>query len=167
MLKGKFGLKIGFFKNWICESRWPGRDIVFYPNKIRQKLTENQRVKHVNFACFENTTSRKTSLPQHDPESTSNDETFRELKCSFSLSQKSNNEATASIKKMTRGLTRVHNLFGTWHRSFTFHICLFMIFGLISQWCTPGSFIIAMNRHAIFTWWNNFFGHGPYGNNLI
>ena len=36
------------FKNWIC-----------------------RRVKHVNFACFENTTSRKTSLPQHDPESPS------------------------------------------------------------------------------------------------
>ena len=22
------GSKIGFFKNWICESRWPGRDNV-------------------------------------------------------------------------------------------------------------------------------------------
>ena len=41
----------------------------------------DRRVKHVNFTCFENATSRRTSLPQHDPESTSNDEAFRELKC--------------------------------------------------------------------------------------
>ena len=43
-----------------------GRDIAFYSNKIRQKLTENQRVKHVNFACFENRISQQTSLPKHD-----------------------------------------------------------------------------------------------------
>ena len=39
-LKGVVRSKIGFFKNWICESRRPGRDIDFYPNKIRQKLAE-------------------------------------------------------------------------------------------------------------------------------
>ena len=65
-MKGVGRSKIGFFKNWICESRWPGRDVAFYPNKIRQKLTENRRVKHANFACFENTISRLDSLSQHD-----------------------------------------------------------------------------------------------------
>ena len=40
VLKGVVRSKIGFFKNWICESRRPGRDIAFYPNKIGQKLAE-------------------------------------------------------------------------------------------------------------------------------
>ena len=62
--KGVVRSKIGFFKNWICESRRPGRDIAFYPNKIRQKLAENQRVKHENFAFFESTTSPPASLLQ-------------------------------------------------------------------------------------------------------
>ena len=44
-----------------------GETLLFSPNKIRQKLTENQRVKYVNFACFENTISRQNLLPQHDP----------------------------------------------------------------------------------------------------
>ena len=39
--KGVVRSKIGFFKNWICESRWPGRDIAFYPNKIGQKNIKN------------------------------------------------------------------------------------------------------------------------------
>jgi hypothetical protein len=39
-VKGVVRSKIGFFKNWICESRRPGRDIAFYPNKIGQKLAE-------------------------------------------------------------------------------------------------------------------------------
>ena len=40
--------------------------LAFYSNKIGQKLTENRRVKHANFACFENTISWQNSLPQHD-----------------------------------------------------------------------------------------------------
>ena len=43
-VKGVVRSKIGLFKNWICESRRPGRDIAFYPNKIRQKLAEIWRV---------------------------------------------------------------------------------------------------------------------------
>ena len=39
-IKGVVRSKIWFFKNWICESRRPGRDIAFYPNKIGQKLAE-------------------------------------------------------------------------------------------------------------------------------
>ena len=39
-VKGLVRSKIGFFKNWICESKQPERGIAFYPNKIRQKLAE-------------------------------------------------------------------------------------------------------------------------------
>ena len=42
--------------------RRPGRDIAFYPNKIGQKLTENQRVKHANFACFVSQSRTKINL---------------------------------------------------------------------------------------------------------
>ena len=39
-----------------------GRDIAFYSNKIGQKFTKNQRVKHANFSCFEKTISRQNWL---------------------------------------------------------------------------------------------------------
>ena len=46
---------------WICWSKQTGRDLIFYPNKIGQKLTENGRFKHTNFT-FTFTISRLSNF---------------------------------------------------------------------------------------------------------
>ena len=98
------GSSVKNFKQ-ICWSRQPRREIIFYPNRIGQKLTKNQRVTHANFPCFEKKTyPSKTRCLNTNPLT----QAFQELKFTFSLSQQSKQWSDCLYCKNDARFTRVH-----------------------------------------------------------